>query len=337
MVLASSAQIETRPFGLRFAGVEPREREQLLHDFAQMHDFLQHAAGAVAQFRIKPRVFSEIFQFAAQNRQRRAQVMRGIGDKPFGILKGVVQPRDHAVERNGQPLQFIAGAGDRQTFAQIVLRDALGGARDLFDRRQGPPHQQIAAAGDDDDRQRQTQGELQKQVVEHRFHRIQQRAKFHEVSGIAGRFEIQRGDEQGFAARQFQFAGEFRLRRRRKNRNFRRIETAVFGRAGNINQRAIGARDADEAVVDFRLIPVFRLAGDVGFAGLLDMSEQGVGNLACAAGLRLAQVVFQKMPQVEIQQRAQQQKNPGEQAGIPGDQSEADGARVHVCVSSLKL
>ncbi len=48
-------QVEPRPFGLRLAGVEPREREQLLHDFAQMHDLLQHAAGAVAQFRIEPR------------------------------------------------------------------------------------------------------------------------------------------------------------------------------------------------------------------------------------------------------------------------------------------
>ncbi len=84
-------QIKTRPFGLRFAGIEPREREQLLHDFAQMHDFLQHAAGAVAQFRIKSRVVREIFQFSLQNRERRAQVMRGISDKPLGILKGVVQ------------------------------------------------------------------------------------------------------------------------------------------------------------------------------------------------------------------------------------------------------
>ena len=49
------------------------------------------------------------------------------------------------------------------------------------------------------DRQRQAQGELQKQVVEHGFHRIQQRTGFHQVVRVAGGFESQRGDEQGAA------------------------------------------------------------------------------------------------------------------------------------------
>ena len=218
-----------------------------------------------------------------------------------------------------------------------MLRDSLGGACDLFDRRQCASHQQITSSSYDEDCQRQTPGELQKQTVEHGFDRIQQFAEFHEVCGIAGRFEIQRGNEQGFTSRQFQLSIRFRFRRRRENRDFRRIETAVIRRAGNIDLRAICARDADKTVVDFRLIPVLCLAGDVGLAGLFDMNQQRIGNLARAAALRFRQVFFQKMTQIEIQHHTEKHKNPGEQSRIPGDQTEADGAHVHVCVPSFRL
>ena len=76
-------QIEARPFGLGLTGVKPREREQLLHNFAQMHDFFQQAGRPFAHLLIETRVFCKVFQFTAQDCERRAQVMRGVGDKPF--------------------------------------------------------------------------------------------------------------------------------------------------------------------------------------------------------------------------------------------------------------
>ena len=62
----------------------------------------------------------------------------------------------------------------------------------------------------------------------------------------------------------------------------------------------------DETVIDFRVstsppsgLPAIR------FASLFDVDEQRAGNLACPSQLRLAQVIFQKMPQIEIQYSAQ--------------------------------
>jgi hypothetical protein len=58
--------------------------------------------------------------------------MGGVRGETFGILKGVIQPRNHPVERHGQLFQFVAGFGDRQAIAQVQLGNLLGRARDAF-------------------------------------------------------------------------------------------------------------------------------------------------------------------------------------------------------------
>ena len=60
----------------------------------------------------------------------------------------------------GKPLEFVAGACDRQAFAQAVLCDLLSFAGDAFDGLEGAPHQQIAAGGGDQHRQGQSQRQL---------------------------------------------------------------------------------------------------------------------------------------------------------------------------------
>ena len=52
------------------------------------------------------------------DRQRGAQLVRGVGDEPALAVEGAVQPLQHGVERVGQLLDLVARAGQRDPLVQ---------------------------------------------------------------------------------------------------------------------------------------------------------------------------------------------------------------------------
>ena len=96
----------------------------------------------------------------AQARQRRLEIVRDIvGD----LLQAVHQRLDaleHGVEIVGQPVEFVAGAGDRQPLAEIAGHDGAGGLGHGVDAPQHAAGDEEAAgeAEHDDDRDRPAPG-----------------------------------------------------------------------------------------------------------------------------------------------------------------------------------
>jgi hypothetical protein len=329
-------EIELHPFALGFAGVQPRQGNQALDDIREALNFLQHAPERVVGGFVDARVLREIFHFAAQDGQRRAQFVRGIGDEPFGILNGVLQPANHVIERNGKALHFITGARDGQTLAEIVLGNLLGLVADLLDGPERAMDKKIAAHDRRQQRHRQSTRKQHEQMAQHCRDGIERLAHFDKKSLVIGRCIVQRRDQERAAIRQSKFLGEFFCSGRRKRGQMRGIKTLIFGRPGGVKHRAIGARYADEAIVYFRLITILDFMRDIILPLRMGLGKQRVGDLLGAAGLGFAEIVFEKMPQIEIHDRAQQNKNAGQQACVPGNEAKTERARVHVSTSSLR-
>jgi len=101
-------------------GIKPRQRKQAFHNLRQPCDLVEHAADALLQFRRSIRLFEHQLQFATHDGQRRAQFVRRVGEEAAVVLKRSIEPGNHLVQRDGEPLQFVTGLRHRQPSAQIV-------------------------------------------------------------------------------------------------------------------------------------------------------------------------------------------------------------------------
>ena len=71
--------------------------------------------------------------------------MRGVGREPAHLGEGVLQPRQHAVERVGQAVELVAGAAYRDAAGQRLGVDAARRARHLVHRPERGPRHDVAA------------------------------------------------------------------------------------------------------------------------------------------------------------------------------------------------
>nr|GEU28544.1 hypothetical protein [Tanacetum cinerariifolium] len=107
-------------------GVEPGQREQAVHQ-------RRHAADVVAQFLERRRQFGgpmlalQQLHVHMQSRQRRAQLVRGVGRKTLFRLQRGVEPAQHAVKRLHDGQQFARLAVQRHL--REVLRGLGGNGR----------------------------------------------------------------------------------------------------------------------------------------------------------------------------------------------------------------
>src|SRR6202000_2327085 len=102
-----------------------------------------------------------------------------------------------------------------------------------------------------------------------------------------------------------------------------RVKALILRHARDVNDvsRAIETRDADETIVHLRLVTVLDFASDGTLSHFSDARDHRVSDLLGAARLGLAQVVCEKMPEIEIHDRSEQDEDAGQQARIPGHQS----------------
>ena len=78
----------------------------------------------------------------AHDRQRRPQLVRGVGDEVPLALEGVVEPLEHPVEGVGQLLELVRRPAERDPLAQVLPRHAPGRPGDPPQRAQGAAGQQ---------------------------------------------------------------------------------------------------------------------------------------------------------------------------------------------------
>ena len=158
----------------------------------------------------------------------------------------------------------------------------------------------------------------------------------------AGRFDIVLSealdrisrDQEDVAVRQSLFADGRAQPEGLRRRHFARVENLVAGGSRDVGHATVPASEPDEAIAALRRIQRFDLRRDPRLIGARSVPEQRVRDLLGAAHLSVEQRVFQIGPQLDIKERAQQDEDGGEQAGVPGRQPKAQGPRVHSDASS---
>jgi hypothetical protein len=93
------------------------------------------------------------------HRQRRAQLVGGVGDElALGPLAGV-DPVEHRVERRGQPGQLVVAGGYGEPSVQVRAADLTGLAAHLLHRAQGAADAEPNDRAQSDDRDRDEDGQ----------------------------------------------------------------------------------------------------------------------------------------------------------------------------------
>ena len=119
------------------AGVEPREVEQVGRELRQAVDLLAHLREElVARRLVEPRVVEQLEE-AAEREERRAQLVRGVGDE---LAAGAVEVREaqaHALERAGELAELVRAVIDDR-LVEAPGGDPVGGELEAAD----PPREE---------------------------------------------------------------------------------------------------------------------------------------------------------------------------------------------------
>jgi hypothetical protein len=257
----------------------------------------------------------------------------GVGHEPLRVQEGVVQARDHAVERDRQALQLVSRGRDRESFSQVVLRDLLRLAGNLVHRPKGPADEDIPARRRQGRDNGQAKSKQQQQVVEHGLDRRGGGPDLDQVGGAAGS-GADRCDQKRRSGGYRLLARELLQLRGRRSGHRRRIEGLADRDAGTVDEPAVAARDADKPVALLRVIERGDLPGDIGLARLAGVRHKRVGDLPGAARLGLQQRVLEVALDMEEEQRTQRDDDHGKQPGVPRGQAEADRPYGHSAGSS---
>ena len=131
---ARSPQVDPLGVDLERVGVELREVEQVGGQLREPVDLLAHRAHELGPRRGVGLVLVEQLDEPAEREDRRAQLVRGVGDE---LLAGAVEPRE-------PPLHLVEGAGELADL--VVGLDPGSGARSRPRRPSPPPPRAGAAA-----------------------------------------------------------------------------------------------------------------------------------------------------------------------------------------------
>ena len=122
-VQASQAQGQLAALGLG-------DRQQVLGELGEAVGLLGGRGQRRSQFLGRAALGKRQLQLGAQDRQRRAQLVTGVGDEGALVLKRLAEPLQHLVQRVAQPRDLVVGlagpaAAARARAAEISAARAL--------------------------------------------------------------------------------------------------------------------------------------------------------------------------------------------------------------------
>src|SRR4029077_5021173 len=106
------AEVQPRLVHFHLARIQARDGQQVLDYLRHPVGFFQGAANLIRKRRVEPVALSNALKLQLENRQRRLQFVRRVRGKAVDVLESLIQPLDHAVQRNRKSFEFIAGSDD---------------------------------------------------------------------------------------------------------------------------------------------------------------------------------------------------------------------------------
>ncbi len=138
---------------LERAGFEPREVEQLGGEPAQALDLRAHVVEELAAGRLVELLVLQQLEEAAEREQRRAQLVRGLGDELLARVVEALELALHVVERRAELAELVVGVG-LDAVGEVAARDLARGALEPLDAQRQRARHQVAAEHRDQERDR---------------------------------------------------------------------------------------------------------------------------------------------------------------------------------------
>ena len=136
-----------------------------------MIDFLEHAANHLAEIGGLGRAGQPDLTDAPQGRQRRSELVSGIGREGTQLLERALEAPEHLVEGGGEPAQLVVGL-DLDPVAQPLRRDPARLHGHAGHGRQGPAGQPEATQDSDGHTDGQTDQLDEQNAIEQLAHRL---------------------------------------------------------------------------------------------------------------------------------------------------------------------
>ena len=140
------AQIHRLAPQLDPARVRAREQQQVFRHRSQPVRLVQQIAHRLALARRRARIVEDFLEPKPQHRDRRFELMRGIGGKTDRLLEAALEPVERRIQHRDERAEFIARRRHRQPLVEPPRADLLRRFRDRLDGPQrAPPAPQRAA------------------------------------------------------------------------------------------------------------------------------------------------------------------------------------------------
>ena len=148
----------------------PRKHEQAVDQPLGALDGTAHdLGGGLELLPSRVRIVEGDVDLGADDGERRAQLVRGVGDELPLRLERDLQAIQHRVELVGEVLQLVRRAVEADALLEALVGDATRHVRDLMDGPQHPPRNEPAEADRDDGHQPQRDARLPHQLAKHVF------------------------------------------------------------------------------------------------------------------------------------------------------------------------
>ena len=131
--------VQSDDLAWRCRGLLARECEQVIGETREARGVLLEVGDELG----RGTVTCEMGNIAAQGRQRRTQLMRGIGEKATLALPAALEAREHRVQRLGEATDLVARQWLRQAVGGVAgPRDPRGALGQVAERPECAPHHQ---------------------------------------------------------------------------------------------------------------------------------------------------------------------------------------------------
>ena len=127
-------------------GILAEEEQEVLAQPGQVLDLLEHVFQALAVLLRITGDAERNLGLIAKNGKRSAQLVSGVGREPADFLERSLEPRDHAVERPGQPSELVVRVGRVQPPVELAGGDLVGRGSHAVHRGERLAGQKVAAA-----------------------------------------------------------------------------------------------------------------------------------------------------------------------------------------------